>query len=120
MQSTARPHAHRRNSVLEVLQGKLEPKAAAAQQERLQELRDSMVDNKTSEKARKYAIKYHKVCHHPAFPRDAGTPAVGCGVGCGLLGVGGKNPREAEREGEKRQEEKMRQREGSLCLLVSR
>ena len=59
-----------------MLQGQLEPKAAAAQQKRLQELRDSLVDNKTSEKTRRYAIKYHKVCHHPAFP--SGHRYIGC------------------------------------------
>lgn len=42
-------------------QGGLEPKAVAAQQQRLQELKDSLEDHQTSEQARKYAIRYHKV-----------------------------------------------------------
>mmetsp|Transcript_1804 Transcript_1804/g.5249 ORF Transcript_1804/g.5249 Transcript_1804/m.5249 type:complete len:406 (-) Transcript_1804:271-1488(-) len=41
--------------------GGLEPKAVAAQQQRLQELKDSLEDHQTSEQARKYAIRYHKV-----------------------------------------------------------
>ncbi len=51
--------AHRAR--LSPAQGGLEPQAVAAQQKRLQELKDSLVENKTSEKARKYAIRYHKV-----------------------------------------------------------
>lgn len=50
------------SEVLELFaQGGLEPKAVAAQQQRLQELKDSLEDHQTSEKARKYAIRYHKV-----------------------------------------------------------
>lgn len=43
---------------------------------------------------------------------------LGVGLGVGLLGVGGKNPREAEREGEKDRKRKC-DREGARCVSSS-